>query len=150
MAVSLAVFCWAKLGLAHEGHGMPGALPPPPHGGVVQEALHQAAHNHAGSAEEVELFFEATYRDKELKIYPLALLPNKTNSFAALSPAELSKLSVKLEYPRTKKTEAVSFKVVGDSLVANVDPKGANRFIVHIAADHAKEAKVAKVQLENR
>lgn len=34
------------LTFAHEGHDMPGSLPPPPHGGRVGEAAHPEKHDH--------------------------------------------------------------------------------------------------------
>ena len=65
---------------AHEGHGIPGALPPGPHGGVVAESAeaeeHSHDHGHGGdnhpadakakphvhAAEEKEYFFSYEFK----------------------------------------------------------------------------------------
>lgn len=137
-------------GFAHEGHGVPGALPPAPHGGVVQEAEHKEKHVHEGK-EEAELFFEAVYKGKDLKVYPLALLSGNTNTFSSLSPAkDLSKINLKVEFPRIKKTVTLKFNTNGEAIHSTLDTKGANRFVVHVSAEHAKEVKVARIQIENK
>lgn len=135
---------------AHEGHGIPGALPPAPHGGVVQEAEHTGADLHGGDAkEETELFIEVVYKNKQLAVYPLTLDPKKPNSFLKLSPTkDLSKVTLKAEFPRKKQTEVLVPKVEEDAIRASFDSKGANRFIVHLSTEFHKESKVAKVQIE--
>lgn len=160
----LSVFTLTRLGLCHEGHGIPGALPPAPHGGMVQEAGHAAGeeheHEHEGEGEhghegkeekETELFFEVNYKDKELSIYPLALNPEKPNAFQVLSAkAVLSKINLKAEFPRAKKFEALTPVMGDDAIKASFDSKNANRFIVHIGAEFEKEMKLAKVQIERK
>ncbi len=107
--------------MAHEGHGIPGALPPAPHGGVVQEVEHLEKHHSAEDghdhskekhAEEVELFFEAVYKNKEIIVYPLTFLKNDTSSFQTLSAKkELSEVALKVELPRAKKFESLKANV---------------------------------------
>lgn len=135
---------------AHEGHGIPGALPPAPHGGVVQESEHTGQDLHGGDAkEETELFIEVVYKNKQLSIYPLTLNPKKPNAFLKLSPAkDLSKVALKAEFPRQKKMETLVAKIDEEAIRASFDSKGANRFIVHLATEFNKEGKVAKVQIE--
>ncbi len=135
---------------AHEGHGIPGALPPAPHGGVVQEAGHSGQNLHGGNAkEETELFIEVVYKEKQLAVYPLTLDPKKPNAFIKLSPTkDLSKITLKAEFPRQKKTKILTPKIEDDAIRASFDSKGTNRFIVHLATEFQKEAKVAKVQIE--
>lgn len=136
--------------LAHEGHGIPGALPPAPHGGVVQEAEHTGQDLHGGDAkEETELFIEVVYKNKQISVYPLTLNPKKPNTFLKLSPTkDLSKVGLKAEFPRQKKIETLVHKVEEDAIRAPFDSKGANRFIVHLATEFHKEGKIAKVQIE--
>jgi len=136
--------------MAHEGHGIPGAMPPAPHGGVVQEASHLGADVHQGK-EEAELFFEAVYDQKALKIYPLALKPGNTNLFVSLSPqSDLTSVVVKVEFPRSKKTELLKVDVQKEFILAEFDSKRANRFFVHVSATHEKESKAGKIQIENK
>lgn len=132
---------------AHEGHGIPGALPPAPHGGVVQEAEHKGEDVHSGK-EEVELFFEAVYKNKEITVYPLTFPKDSTASFIALPAKKLSAVTLKVELPRAKKVELLKASVTDDAIKAPFDAKNANRFIVHVIAKHANEEKMAKIQIE--
>jgi hypothetical protein len=130
----------------HGDHGSPGAIPPAPHGGVVQEAEHGGKDVHHGK-EEKELFFEVVYKDKELLIYPLIL--GQGNTFVPLSAKnELSNLKLKIENPRAKKIETPKFEVLENLIKATFDAKGMHRFIVHLNADFEKEAKTVKLQIE--
>jgi hypothetical protein len=140
----------ATKSFSHGDHGMPGALPPPPHGGTVQEAEHSGADAHAEGGEETELFFEVTYKNKEVAVYPLTLGGEKKNIFAPLSPKSLSKIELKAEHPRQKKLETLVSKVADDAIRAPFDSKNANRFIVHVGAEYEKEMKTAKVQIERK
>lgn len=157
LAVLIALLVSVR-GIAHEGHGIPGALPPAPHGGTVQEATHNEPeeehehgheHGEGGEKEEAELFFEGVYKGTELKIFPLALMPGNTASFVKLSAKEaLSNVSIKIEYPRAKKTEVIKATLAEDAVVATLDARAVNRFIVHITADHDKETKSSAIQIE--
>ncbi len=135
---------------AHEGHGIPGALPPAPHGGVVQETQHQEADIHAGKEEEeVELFFEAVYKNKEIIVYPLTFPKDSTASFVNLpAKKELSAVTLKVELPRAKKIETLKASVTDETIKASFDAKKANRFIIHVNAKHRGEEKAAKIQIE--
>lgn len=134
---------------AHEGHGVPGALPPAPHGGILKEADHVTGHMHAPNKEEVELFFEAVYKDKKLSVFALALEPSNTSTFKTLSAkTDLSGVTMKIENPRTKKTEVVK-PVIGESIDLPYDAKGTNRFLIHLEVEHAKEKKKGKIQIES-
>lgn len=145
--VSLAAVLSIKT-MAHEGHGIPGALPPAPHGGVVQETEHKSENKHS-AAEEVELFFEAVYKDKELNIYPLTLAAGNTTTFTALSPTkDISNVVLKIEFPRTKKMELLKTTVTGNSIRAPFDAKNLNRFIIHVSATQKNELKATKLQIE--
>ncbi len=146
--VVLVVFLFAGHAHAHEGHGIPGALPPAPHGGVVQEAEHKenASHDEKG---EVELFFEAVFKGKEITVYPLTFPKDSTASFVGLpAKKDLSGVTLKVELPRAKKMESLTTTVTEDAIKASFDSKNANRFIVHVFAKHANEEKVAKIQIE--
>lgn len=143
----------------HEGHGIPGALPPAPHGGVVQEAKHEEeehGHEHEeaphseGDAEEPELFFEAVYKDKELKIYPLVLPSGANPMFQVLSPLkEFSSVGMKIEFPRAKVTQEVKPSVQTDAIRVAFDAKKVNRFLIHLVVKQGKEMKRATIQVEN-
>lgn len=132
---------------AHEGHDTPGALPPAPNGGRVQEAQHKKAH--APDAKEPELFFEAVYKDKKLSVYPLSLGPVDMSLFKAVSPkSELQGVTLKVENARSKKVETLTAKITDSAIEAAFDPKDGKRFIVYVSALHNGEAKDAKIQVE--
>ena len=142
----LAIF--SLRGMAHEGHGIPGALPPALHGGVVQEAEHKGNNVHSGK-EEVELFFEAVYKDKEITVYPLTFPKDSTSTFQTISAKkDLSGVALMVELPRAKKMEPLKATVTDDGIKATFDSKNANRFIVHVTAKHMQEEKMAKIQIE--
>lgn len=146
----LTVITLSQLGFAHDGHDIPGALPPAPHGGVVKEAEHTTGHL-GKHTDETELFFEVVYANNEIKVYPLALQPNNTKTFVAVAPkTALSNVELKAEVPRTKKVEKLTPTIENDFIKAAFDSKGANRFIVHVGAQYEKEMKLAKVQIEKK
>lgn len=160
MAIALSLMLLGRQTFCHEGHGIPGALPPAPHGGIVQEAGdvggedhhdHEHEGEHEEKKEETELFFEVTYKDKELSIYPLALRPEKPNAFAILPiKGTFSKVALKAEFPRAKKFETLVATVGDNTIKAPFDSKNANRFIVHIGVEFENEMKLAKVQIERK
>ena len=122
---------------AHEGHGVPGSVPPAPHGGKLKEAT--------GGGK--ELFFEAVYNDGQLSLYPLHI--TNDNSFAAVSPkGQLTNVSVSVELPRSKKVQKLETKNDEEAIQAGFDVKGASRFIVLVSAKYAGTVKKAKIQIE--
>lgn len=153
---------------AHEGHGIPGALPPAPHGGVVQEAIHEEEHAHKqdhkesskeehvrhtadeSHEEEPELFFEAVYKNKELKIFPLVLPEGSNPMFKPLSPLkQFSEVSLRIEFPRAKTSQNLKAVVDSDAIRAPFDAKKVNRFIIHLTVKEKDEEKRVSIQLEN-
>jgi len=123
--------------VAHEGHQLPGAVPPAPHGGKLQEATH-GKH---------ELFYEVVYQSPILKVYPLTLAP-KADVFISVSPEKFSKIILKVEIPRKKKMLMAKWHPREDHLEASIDTGGATRFFVHISSSYKGETKSAKIQLE--
>lgn len=131
----------ASPALGHAGHGTPGAIPVAPHGGKVAEA--KGGKN--------ELFFEAKYADGKFEIYPLVVGDDK--QFQAVPLADV-KTTVKIENPRTKKTESVKPEAMpedkGQGWTAPFLARGANRLTLHIVADYKNEKKSAKIDVEMR
>lgn len=131
---------------AHEGHKEPGALPPAPHGGVLGEAEHTV--KHLPDPKETELFFEAKFVSGELELYALGLEATNTATFKTVAPEDVSPIKVKVEYPRTKKTEEVKLSPTDAGFKTKFTPKSPGRFIVHVSGTHNKEVKTAKLQVE--
>lgn len=127
--------------LGHAGHGTPGSMPVPPHGGKVAEA--KGGKN--------ELFFEVKYGDGKFEIYPLVVGVDK--QFQAVPVADV-KPKFKIENPRTKKSEgAKSDEMPADKGQGWTVPflaKGANRLRVHIEAAYKNEKKNAKIDVETK
>lgn len=134
---------------------LPAALPPAPNGGIVAEA---EAPMGAGESEseitEVEsekVYWEGTYdwETKRVTLHLLQIVPPITAIFSSLSPKEyLSNVSVRIERPREKLFEDVSFVVGDDSVVIDYDTRGISRFIVHVSAAHMSQIKTAEIQIE--
>lgn len=137
----LALFLTTSAPKAHEGHEIPGALPPAPNGGVLEEAKQKGALHPSGA----RLFFEATHKEGKLKIYPLLLTKD---AFTPLAPKEMKDVQVKVELPRKKTSEVLKVSAAGEIFEAPYDSKGVNRFIVHVSAVHDKALKTAKLQIE--
>lgn len=147
LVITVAIFS-VKPSYGHEGHDAPGALPPAPNGGRVEEAHHKVEHSEHGEEKEDEFFFEAFYKDKTLKIFPLVLPEKDPSVFRPVSPKELTKVSVRVEFPRSKRVEIIETQISGESFTGKIDPQKANRFIVYISAFHNNELKEAAIQLE--
>lgn len=153
----LSLFLIGRIGWAHEGHAIPGALPPAPHGGMVQEAAHaEEGHDHEHEGEgkeehheekpgEVEVFYEAVFKNNEVRVYPLIL---GTATFAKMPVEKLSQISLSVDFPRQKRHESLSAAVKEGAIVAKLDPRSAYRFIVNVSAVHDGEPKAAKIQIE--
>lgn len=134
--------------VGHEGHNVPGALPPAPHGGVIAEAASVGGHPPAANKDQTELFFEAVYKDKKLSVFALTLEPKNTAAFRTLSvKSDLSAVTMRIENPRSKKTVAVK-PTLGDSLELPYDAVGMHRFLIHLEFVHGKEKMKAKIQIE--
>lgn len=166
-------FLWNGVGLAHEGHGIPGALPAAPHGGVVAESkeLEERSHRDEHGAEkkapglshseneaaggghkhgenERELFFEAIYKDKNVRVYPLTFGKN-TSTFVALSPLkDIKNAAIEVELPRAKIVQAIKPRITEEAFEFPFDLKKANRFIVHVSAEFDGEKRTSKLQIE--
>ncbi len=167
--ILIGFFTTNPTAFAHEGHSIPGALPPAPHGGNVEEASHLDAELHGDSKDEhqgqdenehahekqdhvneFELFIEVLYAHKRLSIFPLAILPSDPKSFVSLSPQkDLKDVVIKIEIPRTKTITEVKPNIGAENFSVEFDAKKYNRFIVHVLSVHQQEAKLAKVQIEN-
>lgn len=140
---------------------VPGALPPGFYGGVIEPFRESKAPSSAGDegkaknggsemVPEAQYFFEAIYRDKELRLYPIAIQPPKTSLFTKLSPErDLSEIRAEAEFPWEGKTVEIPLKVSGDAFVAHFDSGESHRFIVHLRAVHAGRTKWVNLQLEN-
>jgi len=145
--LSLGALCLSLTPLsAHEGHDVPGALPPAPHGGVVKEAEHKVAHAH--DKNEAEVFLEVKFGEGKLEIFPLLLEPTNTATFKNMTTAEFAVSEVKVEYPRTKKTETIKVNAEGNGFSTTFAPKSPGRFFVLVSGTHNKEVKTAKLQVE--
>lgn len=150
--------------LAHEGHDMPGAMPPAPHGGEVKAAEEpEGEHHHDGKeakdddhekgeahehGEEKEVFFEVVYANKLVKVYPLTLDPKNPKIFSSLPTKSFSAVEMKIELPREKKTESVKVTVQESHFEIAFDPKKAFRFFTLVSGKFEGEEKKAKIQVE--
>lgn len=126
---------------AHEGHDSPGALPSAPHGGKVKEAMVKGGKRSAS-----ELFFEVTYQDKKLTVYPL-VLSSDSKEFVAAPKSEVGKIGVRVKSKSSKKK--LSLKPASGSLEASFDSQGMNWFDVYVSALHKNESKEAKIHFES-
>jgi len=136
LVVFMCAIMVTSVSIAHEGHGVPGSVPPAPHGGKLKEAK-------GGKA---ELFYEVTYKGSDLKIYPLRITDQGV--FEAVAPKELSKVTVKAENPKTKKTETLTTTSTDESFDTKYTAKGTSRFFVHVSSTYRNESKNAKIQVE--
>lgn len=144
--VMVAMSLTPSLLKAHEGHDVPGALPPAPHGGVIGEAEHKTAHAH--DKNEAEVFLEVKAAGGKLEIYPLLLEASNTATFKTMAATDFKVDSVKVDYPRTKKSEAVKVTPEANGFTTAFAPKSPGRFLVTVTGTHNNEVKVAKLQVE--
>ncbi len=153
----------SRLGFSHGDHSVPGVTPAGLHGGVVKEAAHsEEDHDHDESTHdhdkekpgtkhvEKALFFEAVYDKaaKMVRIYPLTLESEKSVVLSPLAPNAVSITSLKIDFPRAKKTISVQPTLVGAGFETKVEPGSAVRLFVLIDAVHDGEKKTAKIQVE--
>jgi len=173
LVLTFSLILAAGRATAHEGHGIPGALPPGPHGGVVAESgeagghSHEQGHDHdhggdehlhehLGDAKpkphahvenEKEYFFEAVFKDGKVKVYPLTFGAN-TSTFVVVSPKTMKNVVLRAEVPRKKLNEVLKTTLTDESIEAAYDAKKANRFLVHVAAEIDGKALTSKLQIE--
>lgn len=141
--VSGLLLLYGSMAVGHEGHGHSG-LPAAPHGGKVKEAVGDA--NKKGG--HADLYCEFTHTNKVLKVYPLTLADD---SFDSLSPKEqLSNVEVKVEYPRSKKTETLTVSIGDEAIEGQLVPKEPNRYLVHVSALFGKKSRRCKFQFEGK
>lgn len=161
---------FTALSFAHEGHDMPGAMPPAPHGGEVKAAEEPEGEHHHDEkkegkeehhddekgeakgghdhAEEKEVFFEVVYSNKLVKVYPLTLDPKNPKIFSSLPAQAFSNVEMRIELPREKKIETVKVNTKESYFEAAFDSKAAFRFFAHISGKFEGEEKKAKIQVE--
>jgi len=125
---------------AHEGHDAPGALPSAPHGGKVKEAMMKGGKKSAS-----ELFFEVTYEDKKLTVYPL-VLNSDAKEFVAAPESEVGKIAIRVKSKSGEKK--LSLKPASGAFEASFESKGMNWFDVYVSAVHKNESKEAKIHFE--
>ncbi len=115
------------------------------------------AHEHEYE-EESELFFEGAYDAKSslLEIYPLTIDPKNPKEFVQkLASKDFTDLNVKIEFPRSRKFEAIKVEIVndkqkGERWTGKVPLNKDIRFFVHIEAVEGGEKKLAKIHLEKK
>ena len=138
--------------IAHEGHEIPGTIPPAPHGGQLGEARHyhdEKKHNHK-NAKEREVFFEVVKTKKTLKIYPNELLTKKHVKFIDMPIKSFSDTSIRLEDARKLTKFRPEFDVQKDHWVVKLDGIKARRLFVGIRTYFKGSKYKAKIQLEMR
>lgn len=134
---------------------VPGALPPAPHGGIV-EPMREAHSSSKPEGEEKkekpekEIFVEGTYQNKQVVLYPYTIKPPKTAVFSPIiANKSLSDVRLRVEFPVERKEASLPVTVTNDALVATLDAEHTHRFIVHLSATHGGESKRVKIQIEN-
>jgi hypothetical protein len=138
--------------LAHGDHSEPGAIPPAPHGGTVEEAKHahdKHKHDHK-EASKKEIFFEGVFKAKTIKIYPLVLDPNGHKAFLEQDTSNFSKVSVVLKDPRKNKeyqAKLISKKKFWEISLSDIRGR---RFILKITAYFEGAKYVTDVQVERK
>lgn len=134
---------------AHEGHDVPGALPPAPNGGKLGAAEHV---DHKGGDhkhdESKELFFEVVYIKGEIKVYPLELNIKDSKIFAKGSMPK--DIKIKVKYPRSKVTDDVEIKHKDGHVLGLLKKRKDRRFITLIEFTNNKEKMLAEVMVEKR
>ncbi len=131
---------------AHEGDS-PGALPAPPNGGKIAEAIIPGSTSDAEGV--LELYLEAKIDGTKIKIYPLNRDPKNPKVFIAAKPSPQLVLSeLKVEQPRSKKTATINPIASTNFWESDIGAVSDRRLIVHATIVDGKEKKVSKIQLE--
>ncbi len=114
-----------------------------------------AAKNESASSK-VDYFFEATYSNEQLRIFPLQLDQKNMKEFIIVDPEKgISDFSVKIEFPRSKVTQSADLKLVKDPRLgthwAGKIPNNKDiRFFSHISAKWDGEVRKASIHLEKK
>ena len=139
---------------AHEGHETPGAIPPAPNGGVLNEAKHihhgsKKGHDHHKEMKR-EIFFEGRFVNDGIRIYPLELGPKNFKVFTELKTSQFK--NIKFKIMDARKNKELEAKVTQDekSWSLLVKSKRVRRFIVHIDGLLGEARYQAKAQIERK
>ncbi len=138
---------------AHEGHDNPGAVPPAPNGGVLEEAMHihHGSHNHSHKeANEREIFYEGVYRNNKISIFPLQLDPNKYKHFISLNNKEFKEVKIDIVDARKKEKLDLKFSVSDKAWIIDVSKVRARRFLLDVSGVFKGAKYQAKVQVERK
>lgn len=150
--ISAILITLNTLTFAHEGHHIPGSIPPSPNGGKLAEAKHvhnKHKHNHNHShAKKAEIFFEGLIKDKALSIYPLELDPDTSKVFLQKSLTDFKKTEFVVFDARKKKQVDLKFERKGGNWVADMSGLKGRRYIVEIRTMFNGAKFKAKLQVE--
>lgn len=143
LGLSIMVGAWAY---GHEGHDIPGSLPPAPHGGKVAEVEHEVEPT---AKDAQDYYLEAKLEGNQIKIYPLVLDNKNKKIFKAVSPStDLQMTELKLEMPRAKQAKSLVIKTEGTYWVADVGEIKERRILVHSSISDKNLKATAKIQIE--
>lgn len=104
----------------------------------------------------LEYFFEATYANGKLSVYPLALDEENPKEFILVNvEGALSNLRATVEFPRSKRTENVPMQFVrdekrGDHWQGQVPSNKDIRFFVNVQANWKGVERKSRIHLEKR
>jgi len=137
----------------HGDHSIPGAIPPAPNGGSLGEAKHDHGKSHKHDhkkASEIEVFFEAVYKNKLLNIHFLELDPKTNKLFLEHDFADFKDL--KLEIKDARKKKIITKKHMIDSKKITVDMTGerARRLLIKISGNFKGAKFDSEFQVERK
>jgi len=108
------------------------------------------------ASSKVDYFFEATYSNEQLRIFPLQLDQKNMKEFIIVDPEKgISDFSVKIEFPRSKVTQTAELKIMkdprlGTHWVGKIPNNKDIRFFSHISAKWDGEVRKASIHLEKK
>ena len=133
------------------------------HGKEAHNDEDEHGHDHkeekSGSSKKepsLEYFFEATYTNGKLTVYPLALDEENPKEFILINAeGNLSNLRVSVEFPRSKRTESVTMQLIrdekgGDNWQGKVPESKDIRFFVNVQANWKGVERKSRIHLEKR
>ena len=139
---------------AHGDHSAPGALPSPPHGGVLGEAKHEHKGSHKGhdhhEAEEREIFFEIVKKGESLKIYPLMINPKNHKEFLEIKARKFTDVNLIAHNPRKKKNHKLEFISTLKYWATNLKKIRGRRFLIKITGIYHGAKYKASIQIEKK